>query len=148
MGNDHYEPAVSRPPSSAFDDEGQRERERYVEEIRRKPGKSARRKALYDLWLGTCHAAVIADEASRSNLASTSGNPGEGGLRLWWDAVYSTSGLVRVLRRQANLLGLYIIWARYGDYAAEGLELVKEMAGEKDFLKPLFQGASWTDAGN
>ncbi len=80
-----------------------------------------------------CRAAVNADEASRSALLAQATTLEED-LSLWWNEVHSPSGLVRVLRRQANHLGLYILWASYGDYAAEGLKLVKEMAGEKGFL--------------
>jgi hypothetical protein len=144
LGDDNYELSIPRPPSSAIYYARLRERERFVNDIRETPEMSAPREALYYLWLGIYRVAVNADEGSRRALLAQAATL-EGGLRLWWDEVFSPSGLVRVLRRQAYLLGLCILSARYGDYAAEGLEIVKQMAGEKGFLKPLFEGPSWTD---
>ncbi len=146
LGNDNYEPTVPCLPSSAIDDAGLHERERFVDEMRGWPGMSAPREALYDLWLEMCRAAVNANAASKNALLAQAATL-EAGLRLWWDEVHSPSGLVRVLRRQANLVGLYVLWARYGDYAAEGLKLVKELAHEKGLLER-YEGASWTKAGD
>jgi hypothetical protein len=144
-GEDDYEPRFPELPSSELDAAGLQEREVYYETISAMPGMTAARKGLYDLWIQACRTAVAADASTRcASLAQASTL--ENALRLWWEEVYSPSGLVRALREQANLLSLFVLWCRYGDYAAEALNAVKELVSNKNYLKHLYAGKPWTEA--
>jgi hypothetical protein len=88
--------------------------------------------------------AVGADNAAKPNASLVQAATLEDGLCLWWDQVFSPSGLVRQLRTQANFLALFVVGAQYGDYASDALSQVKTLMSEKNYLKHLYAGKQWT----
>jgi hypothetical protein len=145
--NKAYLPAIPCPPTSAIDTAGVLERELYVESISTLPGLAPPLSALHQMWLRACRAAATSSSSdpNHANLLVKAKTLDEG-LKLWWEEVHGTSGAVNEFERQAEHAVSFLLLCRYGDYAAQILNDLKETVNKKvSYLKPLYKNKQWTD---
>jgi hypothetical protein len=103
------------------------------------------REALHNMWLEACRSALDADYAATRNASPAQAATLEHGLPHWCHEMFSHSGLGHPLCSHSKFLALFVLWARYGDYAGEALIQVYALMSEEDYLKHLYAGKPWTD---